>query len=308
MKLGIDVGFGDVKAVYQDNEQIQYLKIPTAVKYAGSNTSAGIAEEGVYSFQGREYIVGEYARYEAFSTRSYEFLRRYSGLLIHHVIKTNNLQPDKIAIGLPLSWYDKKADFLQELKSTMVDGERIQADVTLFPQAVGVLMDYRLGTDGNVRSDTNKNGIVIDVGYNTVDILCFENGAAIRADSATIEKFGLSKVILELSDHIHRKHAFQLSDQEAKEAFVKKSLTLYGDVIDISEVARNVTEKYFEELISAICSRWESRLQRAEVLLFAGGGAVILKEYMPAAYAKIMAMPVNPEFSNARGYLKGLEG
>lgn len=303
--IGIDVGFGDVKAVYLEKDEIKYLKIPTAVKYAGAN-SAGISENGIYSFQGKEYLIGEQARYGAFSTRSYDFLKRYSGLFVYHVLKTLNIDHEKVGIGLPLNWYSKKDDFLKELSATVVNGELLKFEPVLFPQAVGVLMDYRKNIKGEIKPDTDKDGIVLDIGYNTVDILCFEKGAAVRSDSATIDKFGISRIIVELSDIILKDFSFQLSEQETKEIFISGKLKLYGDEKDMSEVIRSLIEKYFEELMHTIESRWESRLQRSEVMLLAGGGAVTLREHMPSSLSKIMAVPVLPEFSNARGYLKGL--
>lgn len=303
--IGIDVGFGDVKAVYLKNNEIEYLKIPTAVKYAGAN-SAGIKEDGIYSFQGKDYIVGEHARFGAFSTRSYDFLKRYSGLFVFHVLKTLGIEDGKVGIGLPLNWYSKKDDFFKELSATVVNGELLRLDPKLFPQAVGVLLDYRYNIKGELKTDTDKDGIVLDIGYNTVDVLCFEKGSAVRSDAATIEKFGISRIVVELSDIIQKNYSFQLSEQETKEVFISGKMKLYGDEKDMSETVRSLIEKYFEELIHTIESRWESRLQRSEIMLLAGGGAVTLKEYMPSSLSKIIAVPVRPEFSNARGYLKGL--
>lgn len=303
--IGIDVGFGDVKAVYLVDGDVQYLKVPTAVKYAARSIDTDTSE-AVYAMNGREYLVGEGARYEAFSTRSFEFLNKYSALLVHHIFQTLNSSVRKTALGLPLGWYAKKEEYAATFKSTVIDGEVIGAEPVIFPQAVGVLMDYRYNLNGEIREDTEHDGVVLDIGYNTVDVLCFEGGNAVRSDAATLEKFGLSKVIMDLIGAVQKNHSMLLSEQEAKEVFISGGLRIYGDKKDMSETIRSITESYFDELMHTLYSRWDKRLQRAEVMLFAGGGAVTLKNYMPTEFAKIMQVPVMPEYSNARGYLKGL--
>jgi plasmid segregation protein ParM len=303
--LGIDVGFGDVKVVWIEEGNFKYLKVPTAVKYAPESSDFA-QDASLYTFNSRDYIVGESAVYGAFSTRSFDFLKRYTGLFVNHVLKTLGFNENTIGVGLPLTWYSLKDEFLKELCQTVVDGQKLDINPTLFPQAVGILLDYRLDITGQTKNDTGKNGIIMDIGFNTVDVLCFENGTAVRSDSSTLDKFGISKIINELTDSIQRKYTVSLSEQEGKEVFRNGYITIYGHKQDISEQIRNITEKYFDELMHKIHSGWESRLQRADVLILAGGGAICLKDYLPSNYSKLIHMPEQPEFSNARGYLKGL--
>lgn len=302
--IGIDVGFGDVKAVWVESGDFKYHKIPTAIKYASGNN--GFTEENIYTFQGREYLLGEQARFGAFSTRSFEFLKRYAGLFIFHVINEQGFNEKRVGLGLPLTWYSKKEEFLTELTATVVNGSKLDIEPSLYPQAVGILLDYRLDIKGGTKQETGRNGIIMDVGFNTVDVLCFENGMAVRSDSATLDKFGISRIITELIESIQRNHNVGLSEQEGKEVFQNGYISIFGHKQDISESIRNITEKYFDELMHRIKSNWENRLQRADVLILAGGGAISLKDYLPSEYSKIIQIPSMPEYSNARGYLKGL--
>jgi len=305
--IGIDVGYGDVKAVYMDGGELKYFKLPTAVAYAPMNTIdiAEISEER-YSFQGREYIVGESARFGAFSTRSFDFLKKYTPLFIHHTLKVLRYEPSYVATGLPLGLFNRKDEMTKELTTAQVDGNTIKAEFSMFPQAVGILLDYRMDDAGKVKADTAKNGIVLDIGFNTIDVLCFEKGTAIRSDAKTLDKFGISKIVLELVELINREHGIQLSDQEAKDVFLAGQMNVYGSRIDLTEAIRNITEMYFDEVMHNIRSLWDKRLQRADLLLLAGGGAVTIAKYVPSEYAKIVKVPERSEFANARGYLKAL--
>jgi actin-like ATPase involved in cell morphogenesis len=305
--IGIDVGYGDVKAVYAEDGELRYFKLPTAVAYAPMN-SIDIADEAEerYSFQGREYIVGESARFGAFSTRSFDFLKRYSPLFIHHTLKVLKIEPAHVAAGLPLGLFNKKDEMIKELTTVHVDGISMKAQLSMFPQAVGILLDYRMDEKGKVKPGTAKNGIILDIGFNTIDVLCFEKGTAIKSDAKTLDKFGISKIVLGLVEFINREHGIQLSDQEAKDVFLAGRMNVYGNKIDLTEPIRNITEMYFDEVMHNISSLWDKRLQRADIMLLAGGGAVTIAKYVPSEYAKIVLVPERPEFANARGYLKAI--
>lgn len=303
--IGIDVGFGDVKAVWVEDGKFIYFKTPTAIKYDSMNAGFTEGEDETYHFQGRNYLIGEKARLDAFSTRSFEFMSRYSGLLIFHVLKQCGFNEQNIGVGLPLTWYSKKDEFIANIKNTTVNSEKLNANPELFPQAVGMLLDYRTDIEGRIISETAKDGLVLDIGFNTVDILCFEGGKAIRADSATLEKAGISKIIVELTEHLQQRYNIDLSEQEGKEVYLLRKLKIHGKYIDLSETVRSITERYFEELLHRL-SRWDKRIQRADIILLGGGGAVLIKDYIPNNYAQLMYVPEHPEYSNARGYLKGL--
>jgi plasmid segregation protein ParM len=303
--LGIDVGFGDVKVVWVSDGKFNYLKVPTAIKYDSMNPGFCEDEEETYCFQGRNYLVGENALLDAFSTRSFDFMNRYTGLLIYHILKKTCFNVQNIGVGLPLTWYSKKDEFLKNISNTIVNDEKLNVSPTLFPQAVGILLDHRTDIDGRIIQDTAKDGLVLDIGFNTVDILCFEGGKAIRADSATLEKAGISKIIVELTEYLQQKYNIDLSEQEGKEVYLTRKLKIRSQYIDLSELVRNITEKYFDELLHRL-NRWDKRIQRADLMLLGGGGAVLIKDYIPKEYAQLMCVPERPEYSNARGYLKGM--
>lgn len=107
MNLGLDVGYGDVKAVYQREGILEMLKFPTAIAYGerevGDLSAFAGGEE--YEYRGRKYLVGREALFGAFSTRSFEFMKRYSPLFVFKAVKkihrkTGELVTD-VAMGLP---------------------------------------------------------------------------------------------------------------------------------------------------------------------------------------------------------------
>ncbi|MGK7346042.1 MAG: ParM/StbA family protein [Candidatus Nitrospinota bacterium M3_3B_026] len=307
--LGLDIGFGDVKAVAEDGRK---LKIPTAVAYAGD----GVCDLGELSndhrehlYMGRKYVVGEAAISRAFSTRSLEFLRKYAPLLACRAIEELKMNISSLAFGLPMAYYtsQNKSEFLSSMRKIEVDGRTMELGAEVFPQGVGALLDYRLSDDGSEKEGTAVCGLVLDVGFNTVDVVAFENGSAVKADSGMLERAGISKVTQELANALQTETTINLSEQEAKDALLKGKLAVYGYEKDLSETIRGTTERYVEWLLSVVASRWEDRLQRAGKLILAGGGAYYLKTYIPARYRKVLFIPDEPEFANARGFLKALK-
>ncbi|MFA5519136.1 MAG: cell division protein MreB, partial [Spirochaetota bacterium] len=171
MNLGLDVGYGDVKAVYQHEGILEMLKFPTAIAYAerevGDLSAFAGAEE--YDNRGRRYRVG------AFSTRSFEFMKRYSPLFVFKAVekihgKTGELVTD-VAMGLPLSHYTDAnlEELVPLLQRIEVGREVLELSASFYPQGLGVLADYRLSQTGGVNARTDRNMIILDIGFNTVD-------------------------------------------------------------------------------------------------------------------------------------------
>ena len=309
MLLGLDIGFGDVKAVGENGVKI---KIPTAVAYAGEGAldlDKFSPTHREYSYSGRKYVIGETAVSRAFSTRSFDFLKRYAPLLAYKAIEELPAFPPSMAVGLPLGYYTSgyEKDFAHAMRKIDVDGRALEMDVEVYPQGLGAFFDYCLDENGDEREGTDINGLVIDVGFSTVDVIAFENGAAVKVDSGMLERAGISKPAQDLARVLQAETTINLTEQEAKNALMKGKLSVYGFEKDLSEIIRKVVEDYADWLMSVITSRWEDRVQRADRLILAGGGAYYLKPYIPAKYRRVLFVPDEPEFSNARGFLKALK-
>lgn len=52
-----------------------------------------------------------------------------------------------------------------------MNGEAREFYVNVYPQAYGALADYRFDECGNAASGTAVSGLVLDIGFNTVDVL-----------------------------------------------------------------------------------------------------------------------------------------
>ncbi len=307
MQIGLDIGFGDVKIVCDGGRLFSF---PSAIKYVNDGLDLGaFSKDEEFSYGGRKYLVGEQALLGAFSTQSIDFLGRYAPLLAYKAITKIGEKVDKIGVGLPLDYYTTRysAPLKKSLGTIEVNGEKMIFDVEVYPQGVGVLLDFRLAENGSEAEGSAANMMVLDIGFNTVDVVAVNNGSASKADSGMLERAGIAKITQELSQHLRRETNVSLSDQEAKDVLLQGSISLYGHTKDLSEVIRAITEEYIEWLLNAVQSRWEEHIQRAKVLLVAGGGAYYLKNHIPDKYRTLIQISKKPEFANARGFLKALK-
>lgn len=314
MKLGLDVGYGDVKAVYTNSDQLMMLKFPTAISYAESGVGelSEFAENEEYEYRNRKYLVGRSAVFAAFSTRNFEFMKRYLPLFLfkaaNDVCERTGQPASDVALGLPLSHYTEANIKALTALLEQLDAERIvpQLKMRFYPQGLGVLADYRLSADGSANYLTEKDMLIIDVGFNTVDVVAAQKGKIIKNESDTLERHGVAKITMELAREIKSQMQFDLSEQEAKDVICRGKIKLYGAERDLTEMIRESAENYSDWLFQEIRSKWSARIQRAEVVIVAGGGAYYLKGNIPEEYLPIVHFPELPEFANARGFLKAL--
>src|SRR5690606_25217515 len=118
--------------------------------------------------------------------------------------------------------------------------------VMVYPQGVGAYQDWFSS------SGETGDSFVIDVGFNTVDLVAIRNGAPSRSLSGMLDQAGISRPIGELRDYLLRQHKVDLAPQQAKEIFNAREFRLYGNAVDVSAPIREILEEYAEWLFRSI--------------------------------------------------------
>ena len=331
--LGLDLGFGDVKlALKLESENGPagkpiLTKFPTAIAYARDGIIGDLgSDEQKYGFNGKNYIVGNSALQcrEVFSTRDIDFLMAFSPLLTWAALeKTLQIQscaldPEvlkaarkRLCLGMPLAhFHSKRSDLMEILKKKKVyELELPFTSIDVRAQGQGIFFDFILDQVGLPISERmNLNILVVDIGFNTVDILGVVGGRPSREWSSMLDGGGISRIAEQVGSFLQRELNFELPEQVLKDVIQKKEIALYGAVKDISWPIRKASEEYAEWLFNKIRSRCEAFLKQADLLILAGGGAYYVQDEFTAAYPQgFVHVPENPEFSNAIGFLKYLE-
>jgi hypothetical protein len=331
--FGLDLGFGDVKLALSMNfenspaRKTILFKFPTAIAYARDGIIGDLGkDEKKYAFNGKNYFVGNSALQcrEVFSTRDIDFLLGYSPLLAYAAIE-KALQslagaPDfetlaeckkYLCLGMPLAhFHSKRAPLMDIMKKSHVSDSVLTFDaIDIRAQGQGILFDYVLDDAGQPIPDRlNLNILVVDIGFNTVDILGVVNGRPSREWSGMLDRGGISRIGEQVGNFLQREFNFELPEQALKDVLQKKEIALYGASKDISWQIRKASEEYAAWLLQEIRSRWEGFLKTADRLILAGGGAYYVQDAFQSAYRQgFLKIMENPEFSNAIGFQKYLE-
>ena len=300
--MGIDVGYGDVKAVSNG----QTIKFPTAVAQVKSSdySETDLFKDTVYSFKGKEYFVGRDALFSdnCYSTRTDEFLFKFAPLLVYAVFEKLG-KADAVGIGLPLAMFldrDMRKRFEESLRTFEVNGKRIDLDVYVYAQGQGIFVDYVFNGGENEKETV----LILDIGFNTLDVLCVVKGRPTREGSTTFDGYGVARMVQKLVDYIARKYRVSLSEQEGKEILRSGYLKIYGKKIDLGLVIEEIAEDYTDWLLEVVKSQWAGFLRRADRIVLAGGGAYYLQNVIRTKYETdgFIFIPDSPEFSNARGF------
>ena len=286
MKVGADVGFGFVKVVFNGKK----IKFPTAIAY---HTSTDISEVEVVVHDGKEYVVGEDVRYEpnVITILTVEELINYYPVFLKYALKKELSEIDEIAVGLP----PKHRKLSEKLEQVLVNCGIKKVEV--LPQGFGIFMD--------VREKVGDEVLIVDLGFNTVDFLVIKNGK--KKKGHTLEKMGILKAVEIFRDLLPSEYAFLKGTPLTKmlQRFEKGYTIVDGERIDLKNFKEKAIQRYTEILEGELRRHLGDFVREVESLVFAGGGANLIKPEM--IRPKGVFIPNEPEFSQARGYLRWLQ-
>lgn len=333
LSLGLDIGFGDVKLVIgftpENGVRRESIlrKFPTAISYARDGIIGDLGkDEKRYEFNGREYFVGAPALQcrDVFSTRDIDFLIAHSPLLafaaieksfdahpLIHELANIDMSKKALCLGMPIAhFHSKRAQLMDIMEKTRVSDTSLSFEtIDVRAQGQGIFFDFVFDETGQPITDhLFMNVLVVDIGFNTVDILGVVGGRPSREWSGMIERGGISRIGEQVGAYLQREFNFDLPEQAIKDVLRKKEIALYGDVKDISWVIRKASAEYAEWLVQEIRSKWEGFLKKADRLILAGGGAYYVADVFHSVYPQgFLHVPEKPEYSNAKGFQKYLE-
>ena len=320
MKLfGVDIGYGFTKvagveriprvipSIVGTNEDISYRNdIGDRVKIAP------------LMLNGRAYLVGESAkrfsrhRYRIFDSTWAEspyYLLLFVSALMTMGIEKQAKEPAAIVTGLPVSHYTQERvkriqDFLSQAHTvqTMSGENFVKVErVKVIPQPFGSYFDLVLNDEGRLKEPEKirQRVAIIDIGFQTTD-LALATPQFVEASSGSLE-VGVRSVADQIAKELARNYSMTLDTTEAEEVLRHRSVKIFGENIDLSEMIEIRTREVAEVILSYAHSLW-GRGERIDRLILSGGGANIFRSYF-GGYRNLH-IPGDPSLSNVRGYLK----
>jgi hypothetical protein len=306
-----DFGYGDVKYIVTDEEFKSFKKgkFPNAIARVSTFLNVSeYTEDNIIKFNGKKFLVGKEAiMHNPFTTRTFSYIKKYSPLLLAKIIITENIKElSGVVTGLALTDFNRKEEYIESLSTFSFDKRVVsipQENILVMPQGYGIYLDF-----SHEKGEKIPQVLIVDIGYNTLDIgYVNEKGKFSLAMSRAYQNEGVIKITKALEEFIRTELTnVQLPEQDIKEALNRKRIKLSGVEHDLTEMVNELSEEYAEYVMNKLQADYEQILEKAEYVVFAGGGARYIKDYL-----KNMGnvfIPEEPEFSNVRGYYYGAKG
>lgn len=321
LNVAVDVGRSRVK-IAVGNELLSFpfllasKKAATADYYVPSGGIQKISEvDGEYTLFGEEALllgdtVIQHTEGDAFRESS---VKTTIFSIAYAMYSMGTSYPKvNLAINLTFDNHFQKEEYAKLLKGKHVvtfprDNERFEFEVekvfVLYQGFSGLLS---VATDANfkVAKEYLQNGVIVDVGRQTVDFLYVERMVVKHGSS---KDFGTFKVYEKMVDLLKRKHNLVKEAFEIEELLsTGKAITSIkdGSKVQVQPLVKEAVAFYFPDVIS----HFETFLSKKtpDYLLLLGGGAMLYGPSFREKY-KLVEVPDDPQFSNAKGILKFLD-
>lgn len=299
MKISTDIGYGHTK--YAISEQNKINKFPSAVSRISGNFNL-VGEKKAVDYNGDHFFVGEEATNgtnNIIPTRSVDFLISYSPLFLSYIFKTENIKPDTVCLSLSIAEYRDKQDKLKAACSKFIVSEELfEQDIIVFPQGIGIW----------VNEGKPKNALIVDIGYNTVDVLVIKNGSVSAESSSGFTDIGTCIITNAISDRIRSEfNGYFLSEIESNKILLDKEFKYLRKSHDLTDFIYNEQKNYTSVILNAVFSKPDIKnfIAKTDVFIVAGGGAYYINENVKEENG--MTIPDKPEFANVTGFLKLME-
>jgi plasmid segregation protein ParM len=295
--LATDIGYGHTKYAYGDN----LGKFPSLISHA-VKSDVGIGKSNLVFYNGEYYYVGELASNspDLILANSPDFLVRYSPAFLYHIIKKLEF-PEISTICVSLSLADYK-EHKNQLKSScsnfLVNKKYFENKILVVPQGVGIWY----------YCDQPKNAAIIDIGFNTIDVLIVEDSMLSVDKSFGLVDKGAVILASNVAKIFYTKYNDQINKYLANEILLNHGKIKYGrKEYDLSEDIAKLRANYTEKVLADVFDNTDFKglLKSIDTLVVAGGGAYYLDKSFIEKEG--ILIPDKPDYANVLGFIKYAE-
>lgn len=300
--LGIDIGYGDVKFSYRnENGEIVYFKFSSVV------AEAPIDAEDMPLLEKCRYFLGENALLRDSNSiieiTNYEYLSKFAPLFLWKAMEILNIKAediDLIVTGLSLAQVTNAKHFMNRLSKFSINNEKYNFTdkIKLVPQGVGAkyAIDYFYKGIENISLETF---LIIDIGFSTIDVVDVMNSTVRKENLKGYENEGIIKIARSLQEHLVAKYNVVVSLKEAKEIMYTCQYVEEGNIHSVSDFLETQAFTYTEHTVKILRSRYEREFKKYPKIFFVGGGS----HFIDPSVSKIIEVVKDPEYYNSIGNL-----
>ena len=316
--LGLDIGYGDVKVVIGDGNQITHIfKYSSAIARAQKVSSIRdprIVEVNLPSGELDQVYVGPDAlslpSNMIVDIRDYQMLEAYAPAFIAKALETAEIDASEIDVmvcGLSVAQLGMSGYFKERIKQFTVSGKEYKFDkIFLLPQGAGSKLAFDMFGDHYPQprtTNTSETYIGADCGFCTLDMFYVTDGKTSPNLFEGIKNAGVTRIAQDIQTAIKDKFGKDISLREAKEILDSGYYKLRGVVHDMDEVIKEVCKQYSQYLLGLIEERYGNIIDKCDFVCLLGGGVNVLRLDDPF----FRVVKNKSEFYNALGfYLYGV--
>ena len=293
--LAIDIGRSDTKVIFGD----KHLKFPTltllgnaAGNHSENSNSPSFNLDSALSIGGSKVPLAEDVDCH------FDLLCKNAPLLIARSMTLLGLKacPDSVVVGLPIEIFTKcKNEFANRLAFFQI-GKRAYTfkNVIVVLQGAGTLADHM---------NSNSSGYVVDLGFDSLLALRFENGQILEKAAIRYCGFGLLKPMQKLGEVL--REGYGLDFGVPKINWILNGDWVPEDIerkIDLPSILGPIRAAYAEELGSLITNIFGPCGDDNDIVFLSGGGTHILLDLIPPGVKSVIMRPHLPEFMDVMGY------
>jgi plasmid segregation protein ParM len=309
-KIAVDVGHGYTKGLSETGERVLF---PSLIAPATADMNLGpLASSHSITVQWgsqppRSYWVGDEARLQAISLfgsdKASDLLTRdLTVIAASRLIHTQDaLPPLVLAVGVPLTWYGRERQALQQalLGTVSIEGQSFDiATVQVFPQGVAAILSAL------PRNASPGLYGLIDIGYRTTDYLVVqvnESGLPTLVPGlAGSWEQGIHNALQTVSAHIEQQWRVSYAPHELAQAH---TITVRGHDIMVSPEIRQALTQLGSGLTAKLQTVWAPILPRLKTLYLVGGGVDAMSQHVGSMPTHVVP---DGQWANAQGYLSAL--
>lgn len=299
--VSIDLGFGSTKiAIFENTVLKKYFKeIPSVIKvmeteisaYMKSTLKENDVDKHIVQYEGNKYMVGGSALHVSVNKENvldvvdFESFKVASVIVLKYFLDNLNLKDGMTGLRISLSMaYIQKS---KEFKSHLVEKLGMSPDlIRLIPQGRGAWECIKkIGLNPlnpSAGLSTIENAIVMDYGFNTLDVCQIVNGEFYYQGVRAFEKQGSVRIADKLREIINNEYDISISLSRAREVLEhpKNMFESRGVVKDYSDILLTLKKEYVKETCVFMNKNFEDVLNATKNLIIVGGvGHIIMENY-----------------------------
>ncbi|GIK42382.1 MAG: hypothetical protein BroJett011_62150 [Chloroflexota bacterium] len=319
-RIGLDVGFGDVKAAKLADGKLSTVAFPSILGQAQDLTHFGTGLGGATRrratrmiYDGVEYYIGDDALKHSRTQSGRQDRARIGSdeerVLALAALARLEVSHAYVVTGLPVLWLDDWKKLSRSLKGehhfTWGKQQRTITihQVVVQAQPFGGFYNHVLDQTGLStipESEILRTFAFLDVGWNTTDLSVIKALEPVEQWSAG-ERVGVRNVIEIVGDAINRRFGLILTPHEIDEAIHQRRIEVFGQYQDIGDLIDSATTALAQQVTAAATRLWGNGERMSRILIF-GGGAAILGPAIRAAFPRNGVLLAHPALANAIGF------